>query len=426
MVRAHDCTNPHGSAQRYVNTKHLFPAMASGVATRSSSTAFIGAEVELLVRDAHTGAIARLDGAMGEWLRVAAASGAWTSQASSKGAPKYCLPNGGTITLEPGGQMELSSAPHRTPRALVEAIHTSVSDLEWGAADFGLVLNAVGIDPVHSLAETPLQLTAERYTRMDRYFSAISPSGARMMRQTAALQVSVDAAHDPVLCWNALNRAAPAFTALFANSRMYEGRDSGYASYRAQMWRELDPSRTGVIPDAAGYDAFAKRARSMADAPAYRAFDELDNATDADWDLHLSTLFPEIRPKKYFEVRCIDSIPVRYVAAPILLVASLAWDLEMLEASAKFLPEVNEARLLRAARDGMRDESLAEEARELVRLTVAACDQRGADFASAADITALTDWLDRSLASGGAPFEHDLVRNDHVPDDAVAGLGKRL
>src|SRR5690606_38584295 len=114
------------------------------------------------------------------------------------------------------------------------------------AAAAGITLESIGMDPAHSLRESPLQLHADRYARMDEYLHSIGDAGARMMRQTAAIQVSIDPAHDAALTWRVLNRAAPVLTALFANSRTYNGEDSGYASYRAQAWRDLDPGRTGA------------------------------------------------------------------------------------------------------------------------------------------------------------------------------------
>lgn len=410
--------------------ENLFP-------TTRSALPLIGAEVELLAFDAETRDVSRLDGRLGAWLRAAAASGAWTSENSTKGAPKYHLPEGGCITLEPGGQVEYSSVPRATPRALIDELHTVLHPLTASAHEHGITLHAVGIDPVHALEAVPLQLHGERYARMDAYLRTIGDAGPRMMRQTAAIQVSVNVAHDPARTWRVLNRAAPVLTALFANSRRYAGRFTRYASYRAQAWRELDGTRTGVIEtgsDADGdrglneivaaYTDFATCARVIADAPHYRPFNELSNATSSDFAHHLTTLFPEVRPNRYYEVRCMDSIPIPFVAAPILLVAALAWDEETMAAAGELLDVAYNDLLLTAARDGMSDPQLRIVAHELVSLAVEACERAGASFASSEDVEALRAWLQRSLAPRGAPFEDDFVGNDHVADDAVAGLGK--
>jgi glutamate--cysteine ligase len=422
------CTDDgtHRDAVKKPDTAHLFPANAA-------VTPRIGAEVEMLVRHRGSGAIATLDAALGEWLRCAADRAGWVSLSSTKGAPKFRLASGSTITLEPGGQLEIITKPHASPHALVRDIQEQVRELSASADEFSLVLAAAGIDPLHTLEETPLQLDAERYARMDAYFNTISSAGARMMRQTAAFQLSIDAAHDPALTWCVLNRAAPVLTALFANSRMYNGRDSGYASYRAQMWRELDATRTGTHETADAYAAFALAARSIEDDPLYRRFRDIPGTTSQQWANHLTTLFPEVRPNQYFEMRCIDAIPPLYAAAPVLIVAALAWDCDMLRAAAQFLPAADDERLLRAARLGMEDEGLASDARRLVELTLEVCERlrgsRGAgddaeSFASDADIAALTAWLERSLATHGASLENDFVRDDHIPDDALARFGK--
>jgi glutamate--cysteine ligase len=388
----------------------------------------IGAEVELLARDADTGMVARLDGSLGAWLRDGVARNKWHEATPAKGARRYVLTGGGTITLEPGGQLEYSSPPFPTPRTLIEQLQSVLSALCESALESGVLLQAVGIDPLHPIAEVPLQLEVPRYLQMDEYFRAVgsgSGAGARMMRQTAAIQVNVDPAFDSVRTWDVLQRAAPVLTALFANSRMYEGRDSGYASYRAYTWTELDPGRTGIIePSARAYLQFALDARCIADAPAYRPFRDLADATDADWVLHLSTLFPEVRPKGYLEVRSMDVIPLESIAAPVLTVAAIAWDDHVLSAVSEELPAADRAALVRAARHGLADPEMAARADALTRVVLSACTRAGSTFASPADVQALSGWLEQSVAAGRASLEDHFIRDDHVADDPLASLGK--
>jgi glutamate--cysteine ligase len=368
---------------------------------RPCATPRIGAEVEFLVRERTTGAIAQLDGSLGAWLREIAASDGWSTEQSSKGAPKYRAEEF-VVTLEPGGQLEFSTIPCTSARTLVDLIQRTAYRLADSAANHGLELHSFGIDPLHSLAETPLQLNSDRYGRMDTYFAATgTDAGRRMMRQTAAVQISVDAAHDPDLTWRVLNRAAPVFTALFANSRMYAGRDTGYASFRAATWASLDPTRTGVIPEAAdvtshkesSYSRFALRARCIEDTPQYRAFEDVPDATPAGWDVHLSTLFPDVRPRGFYEIRCIDAIPAAFIAAPIVLAAAIAFDERALRASYDALPRADNVWMARAAREGLNDADISAHADSLVSIVVGACGRLGPSCCSDEDIAVLRGWL---------------------------------
>lgn len=402
---------------------HLFPRLPQ-------KHPRVGAEIELLTWVTGTDAIASVTGQIHEWMRAAASAEGWSAIESTKGSPKYACPDGGTVTFEPGGQVEYSSPPHDHPRSLITQVQNVVGALRTSAAAHGLSLHSIGIDPTHSLADTPLQLTGDRYTRMDAYFRRISEAGARMMRQTAALQMSVDAGLDPGLTWQVLNRAAPVLTALFANSREYTGRDSGCASYRALQWRKLDTTRTGVWTeggDAIGdYNAFALNACCINDESSYRPFadipqEEVDDETA--WPEHLSTLFPEVRPKGYYEVRCMDAIPMDYIAAPILIVSALARDAAMLHAVARLLPPASDSALYRAATEGMADPQMRTWAEALVELTEEACERAGEEFANAENVSAMRSWLQRST-SRSAALQDDFIRDNHVPDHALARFGK--
>ncbi len=390
----------------------LFPPQSLAPAGGLAPAGLIGAELELLAFTAETYAVARLDGELGEWLRDIGTRDGWRSTGSDKGAPKYTLSGGGTITLEPGGQVEYSSPPFASPSLLIDDLQRVGSRLVSSAASHGVALMAVGIDPFNDIAQVPLQLTSERYARMDAYFASIGPSGARMMRQTAALQISIDPVHDADLTWSVLNRAAPMMTALFANSRTYAGADSGYASYRAHMWRGLDPGRTGIVGSGDGdsnsdaiaaYTRFATEAPFIGDTPPYVAFGAVPRS-DADVEYHLSTLFPEIRPKGYYEVRCIDAIPIEFCAAPILFVAGLCADAIALRAADAVLDmPVHETpvhdMLACAAEQGMADDVLRARARALVTIAEEACVRAGDSFACAQQIEILRTWTARSLAA---------------------------
>jgi glutamate--cysteine ligase len=142
---------------------------------------------------------------------------------------------------------------------------------------------------------------------MDAYFARIGPAGARMMRQTASLQVAVDIGADALGRWRLLNALAPFLTAVFANSRRYAGDDTGFASYRAETWRRTDPLRTGLLTgmDPIGaYVDFALRAPAILlggdkepAQPLAAWLGTIDGT--ASWERHLGTLFPEVRPRAH-------------------------------------------------------------------------------------------------------------------------------
>ena len=345
----------------------------------------IGAEAELLVHTADSGRPAALEAdgpAILPLLRSFASERGWSMTASDKG-PRFRAPDGGSISLEPGGQIEYATRPHDSPRALHSDLVSTLRALHARAADHGLVLIPAGIEPDHGIDASPLLLDTPRYRRMDAYFAAIGEAGARMMRQTAALQINVDA-DDPIDAWRTLNAAAPVLVAAFANSARYAGRDTGYASYRAETWRHVDPLRSGVLPDGEPpdvYAVFALRAPAMLMPRTLRALPFAEHlrlgARSAAWREHLTTLFPEVRPKGYLEVRSIDAQPIDALAPPLLLVSTLARDAEARRTARELIGPADPALLARAARHGTSDPDLARLAGELMSLVTLRAERTG-------------------------------------------------
>lgn len=213
---------------------------------------------------------------------------------------------------------------------------------------------------------------------MTRYFDTIGPSGVRMMRQTAATQLSLDAGRQPEERWRLLSDLAPYLTAIFANSPRYAGRDTGDQSFRARCWRLLDPSRTG-IPHADGsavesYTRFALDAVDMTRtdaAGAYRTFGDWvsdDVATEAQWENHLTTLFPEVRPRGHLELRSIDAVEPTLVGAALVLVAGLVYDPDSAREARELLGAADEEMLTRAAHCGLRDRALFDRCQALIEI----------------------------------------------------------
>ncbi len=307
--------------------------------TRSANPYAIGLELELIPvhKTTRTRAFATGDvraSTAEVWSQLGQREG-WREQSNDGDPPSWKLPDGAYISFEPGGQIEISTAPKPSASESIDSTQSLVKMLRDAMSKVEIELLAVGVDPFNAIDSVPLQLHRERYTRMTRYFESIGPSGVQMMRQTAALQMNIERGEDPKSRWRLLNGLAPIVVALFANSRQYEHRPTGWASYRAQLWRTLDLSRTGIIYDEAAhverYLSFALDAIAMrgGDGSAFRPFREWINEPAVkreDWLFHLSTLFPEVRPKEFFELRSADTIEPDALAAPVVFVTSLVYD----------------------------------------------------------------------------------------------------
>lgn len=384
----------------------------------------IGAEVELLAHSAETRRPLPLDAAPGEQgaallpllRRVAAAEG-WREEATPHGAPRFRVWGGGVLSLEPGGQVELSSAPCRSVGALLAHLAAVLAPLFAAARDQGVRLVAAGIDPDNPLTDVPLLLGGERYTRMDRYFARLGEAGARMMRQTASVQVNLDWSRDAAerrLQWRVLNAAAPLLVAIFANSPVYAGRATGCQSFRALTWRRVDAARTGLFPGEEverEYRSFALDAPMMLhphgevgyrSAREWRARGEL---TDAAWAEHLSTLFPEVRPRGWLEVRSIDALDPVWHAAPLALLAGLAYHPESLRAADELLGAPAPEWLERAATRGLHDRTLAARAEALWRIALKGCEALGPEVVEERALERAREFAWRYTFHGRAPAD---------------------
>jgi glutamate--cysteine ligase len=155
------------------------------------------------------------------------------------------LPAGGVITIEPGGQLEISTNPFDSPDQLVDAITTDAATLVERFARRGLVLVNLGYDPIRQPTRT---LYVGRYIEMDRYFRARSPTGVQMMNATASLQLNIDFGPDPEQTWRRAHSTAPILLAAFANSPTVHGHTFSPASQRQLVWEATDPCRTAFAP----------------------------------------------------------------------------------------------------------------------------------------------------------------------------------
>lgn len=326
------------------------------------------------------------------------------------------LPHGGTVSVEPGGQLEISSAPQRGLDALHETTDADIGHLTALLAAAGLVLGTTGIDPhrpPRSAVETP------RYRAMRTAFDRDGPDGRTMMFSTAGLQVCLDAGEpgQVVERWCAVHELGPPLLAAFATARRHAGRDTGWASARMRAWQRIDPTRTRAVwpPATGGRDPVAAWIRYALDAPllCVRRPDGNWSAPPAvtfrDWiggalpgpptadDLryHLSTLFPPVRPRGYLEVRYLDAQPPGEWLAPVAVLAALLGDPVTLGLAREASAPVAD-RWTVAARHGLADPALAAAANTLFDLAARALDRTDLAPATQKEISHI---LERRLAA---------------------------
>ena len=262
------------------------------------------------------------------------------------------------ISLEPGGQFELSGAPLDTAHETAAELARHIEVFKSVAEPFGISALSLGMSPKWTLAETPV-MPKSRYDIMKRYMLKVGTRGLDMMFRTATVQTNLDYRDekDMVAKLRVGLALQPAITALFANSPFTDGKLNGFLSMRSEIWRDTDADRTGMLPFAfepgMGFERyvdyaldvplyFIKRGPTYVDVAGASFRDLLagklaaapgERATMADWENHLSTIFPEVRLKRYLEMRGADvGPPVRIVAMSALMIG-LYYDPDALSAA---------------------------------------------------------------------------------------------
>jgi glutamate--cysteine ligase len=278
-------------------------------------------------------------------------------------SPVIALQRGmAAISLEPGGQFELSGSPFHTAREAHQENLGHLKETKAAAAELGLRLVGLGYRPVGSTGQMPW-MPKTRYQVMKRTLPERGRLALNMMLMTSTGQVSLDWADeaDCVKKAEAVARLTPLLVALYANSPLLEGKPSGYMSYRSRVWEEVDPTRCGYLPSwfdgSFSYQAYVDWAL---DAPLlflrrqgeYRhpklTFRQLiqegyegQPPDMGDWTDHLSTLFPEVRLKKVLEVRGADCASAAMTGALGALWRGILYDAQALEEARVLLPRLN-------------------------------------------------------------------------------------
>ncbi|WP_250008345.1 glutamate-cysteine ligase family protein [Actinoplanes sp. M2I2] len=385
-----------------LRTQNEVEARIRAICFKTGPPALIGAELEWTV---HHLAAPRAPLAV-ETLRQALGRHSPTTLGAAH--PPQPLPAGGTISVEPGGQVEISSAPAPTLAALRTAVDADRRYLSGLLEAAGLTLGGHGIDPHRAprrLVRTP------RYDAMEQAFDARGGDGRVMMCSTAGLQVCLDAGTDSELAvrWAAVSALGPPLLAAFATSGRHAGRDTGLASARMAAWWAMDPRLThpvGVSADPAGdwvryaLDAPLTCVRRDGDSWAAPAGATLGDwargaltapLTVADVDYHLSTLFPPVRPRGYLEVRYLDAQAGAGWLAPVAVLATLLAD-PATTGAALDLALPTAGRWVPAWRSGLADPALRRTARAVLDLALRRA--RADDRLSGAG---LTETIERKL-----------------------------
>jgi glutamate--cysteine ligase len=369
-------------------------------------------------------------------------------------AERTHLPAASRITLEPGGQVEISTPPLR---GLDQALPAAAADLAAISAALGragLIPVARGLDPLRPPQRI---LDRPRYAAMEAFLDAEGFAGRTMMCSTASVQVNVETGPEPDVAvrWRLAHAVGPLLVAMFAHSPVPGGGGCGPRSARQQVWSVLDPSRTAPVhvPVAAGASGpvsspvdewlrYAVRARVMMirvpgggfvtlDGPAgsepltfaawMQSGHELGWPTLEDFKYHLTTLFPPVRPRGWLELRMIDSLPDPWwrVAAAVATALLEDRDAGALALEAVSAPPAGTGvaeHWRTAARHGLADPALRAAAERVFPAALEALGRLGADQAT---VTATEAFHDRFVARGRCPADEPAWIPDVEPSEVL-------
>ena len=264
--------------------------------------------------------------------------------------------DGSSVTLEPAGQLELSGAPLDTIHDTCKEVGTHLQQVKAIAAEMGIAFLGIGYQPKWPRDTMPW-MPKNRYAIMQDYMPKKGALGLDMMQSTCTVQVNLDFDSEATMVkmFRVSLALQPIATALFANSPFKEGVPSGYLSYRSHIWTDTDPDRTGSLPfvfeDGFGFERYTDY---MLDVPMYFVYRDgkyIDASgqsfrdflagklpalpgeypTIKDWEDHLTTAFPEVRLKKYMEMRGADGGPWSRICALPALWVGLLYDQDSMD-----------------------------------------------------------------------------------------------
>lgn len=345
---------------------------------------------------------------------------------------------GANVSLEPGGQLELSGAPLETIHETCDEVNSHLKEVKHIADKIGAGFIGLGAAPIWTHEQMPL-MPKGRYKLMDRYMGNVGTHGTQMMRRTCTVQVNLDfgSEADMVQKFRVALALQPVATALFANSPFFDGRENNHKSWRSRIWRNLDDARTGMLPfvfeDGMGFERYAQYALDVPMYFVYRDGKYIDALgmsfrdfmkgelpalpgeipSESDWADHLTTCFPEVRIKKFMEMRGADGGPWRRLCALPAFWVGLLYDQTSLDAAwdvcKDWNVETREAFRVSASTDGMTAEvdgkRMMDLARECIGISKAGLLARGkqGNGGLVPDETHFLNALEEVVETGSSP-----------------------
>ncbi|MFG3167609.1 ergothioneine biosynthesis glutamate--cysteine ligase EgtA [Streptomyces sp. NPDC048200] len=421
-----DCTE----RRRSTVTEAEVEALVHGICFKTGPPRLLGVEVEWLVHELRA-----------PWLPVP------PERLEAAYAALRAVPLSSALTVEPGGQLELSSAPAASLMECVRSVSADLAAVRAKLRETGLGLSGYGQDPWNPPTR---YLHEPRYDAMERYLDRAGPEGRAMMCTSASVQVCVDAGYEepgPLghgRRWWLAHQLGAVLVAAFAHSPMARGRSTGWRSTRQSLWTAMDPGRTDAPP--LGGDPRASWARHVLDSPVMcvRApegpWDVPEGMTFRDWtrsgtppvredlDYHMTTLFPPVRPRGHLELRMIDAQPGEDGwIVPLAVTAALFDDPDAAEVAYRTVKPLAERAgrdraprnpLWRdAARHGLADPELREAAAICFAAAQEALPRLGA---SPEVLNAVAEFTDRYVARGRCPAD-DLLGADRAQHEGRSG-----
>ncbi len=353
--------------------------------------------------------------------------------------------DGANVSLEPGGQLELSGAPLENIHQTCDEVNAHLREVQEVADTIGAGFIGLGAAPEWTHEQMPL-MPKGRYKLMDAYMGRVGTHGRQMMRRTCTVQVNLDFASeaDMVQKLRVALALQPVATALFANSPFFEGQPNGHKSWRSRIWRSLDDARTGMLPfvfeDGMGFERwvqwvldvpmyFVYRDGKYVDALGQSFRDFLkgklpalpgEKPTLSDWADHLTTVFPEARVKRFIEMRGADGGPWRRLCALPAFWVGLTYDQGALDAAwdmvKRWDADTREALRVGASVDGLQARTGKLKMHDLAREAVAIADAglraraRPGSGGMVPDETHFLNALKDSVETGMVPADELLER----------------
>lgn len=331
------------------------------------------------------------------------------------------LPGGSSLSIEPGGQLELATIPCETTAEVCDAAATDLFVLDQRCRERGVELIALGVDPLR----IPQRIAVHpRYQAMEAYFTQGSAAGRTMMCNTASIQLNIGFGGKQNLLhrWHIAHLLGPFLIAAFANSPFELGRPSGWVSTRMRTWWSIDSSRTAP-PIRSGRDPvdtwvdYALDARVMmvrasdtryvpiGDSMTFRQW--LDQGHHLGWPTlddfayHLTTLFPPVRPRGWFELRVLDALPTPFWHIAVAVTTALVSDTDLGEALHR-ATSPSAGLWIDSARLGLAHPLLQRTATECFELAIGSLQRSHADVAT---LALVARYLDHFVRRGRCPAD---------------------